>query len=78
MGKAANGCDQKPLWPSGQPEAAIKAVGGFRQIARPVFVKVKGVISTGQARLEISQHRIDPVEFGPLFGLFPADHEGLV
>ena len=35
-------------------------------------------LSAGQARLEISQHRIDPVEYGPLFGVFPADHEGLV
>ncbi len=59
MKRIGNIRQQQPLWQGVKPEAPIKALDNA-----PVFVKGKGVISAGQARLEISLHRIDPLEFG--------------
>ena len=78
MGRAGDGRNQKPLWQGVEPEAPIKAVGGFGQIACAVFLKRKGMISAGQACLEMTPYRIDPVELGQIFRLFPADNSGLV
>ncbi len=67
--------DQQALRQGSQIESAVEAIGESAQVLLCVFSKPKAVVTAAQAGLEISQHRVDPLQLWHCIGLAPG-HDG--
>lgn len=52
-------------------ESAIESVGEGAEVLRCVLSKAEAVVAATQAGLEVSQHRVDPLQLGYVFGFAP-------
>ncbi len=64
-------CHQQALGQRLEVEPAIEAVGEGAKILRCIFSKSKTVVAATQAGLEVSLHRVDPLQLGYILGLAP-------
>ena len=55
-------------------ESAIESVGEGAEVLRCVLSKAEAVVAATQAGLEVSQHRVDPLQLRYIVGLTPCDH----
>ena len=65
-------CDQQALGQCFQVEPAIEAVGEGAEVSRCIFSESEAVVTAAEAGLEVSQHRIDPLQLGHILGFAPS------
>ena len=59
-------------------EAPVKPINKRAEVAGSVFVEIEGMISAAQAGFEVTQNRVDPVEFWQILGLAATCDDGPV
>ena len=55
-------------------EPAIESVSEGAEILRCIFSKAEAVVAATQTGLEVSQHRVDPLQFRHVLGFAPSHH----
>src|SRR5450830_368280 len=62
---------QQALWQCLEIEPSIESVSEGAEILRCIFSKTEAVVAATQTGLEVSQHRVDPLQLGYILGLTP-------
>lgn len=57
-----------------QIEASVKSIGKCAQISGCIFAEVEYMMTPAQARFEVAENGIDPLELGELFRFSSGDH----
>ena len=70
--------DQHVLRERGEVETPVEPLGESGQIAERIPGERKGMVGPTEAGLQITEHCVDPLEFGQILGLAAADDLGLV
>ncbi len=59
-------------------EPAIEPVGKNGQVLLCIFSESEAVVAATEAGLEVSQHRVNPLQFRHVLGLTPCDHSAFM
>ena len=77
-GSCSKGGHQETRGQGFKMKSSVETIRKCGQVARSVFVEVKGMVGPGEAGLEIAQDGVDPKEIRQLSGLSARGHGGLV
>lgn len=67
--------NEQALMQSFELESAVETIGEGSQVTAGVLSEGECMVTTGETGLEVSEHGVDPLEFGQLFG-FSSCHDG--
>ena len=76
MRPTVGGCDDETHVQCAEIEPAVESIGKSREVLACVLSESECMVTPAQAGLEITQHGVDPLEFGQVLGLLCANDGG--